>query len=279
MKPVDLNRTKGDLPPLPLSLKKQRAVKRAIFIFGFIVIAASFYVSGVFSLARWMEAFSGMLSLAGEAFPPATGAVVPKLLNGALESVIMAISASVISFIFALPLSFLASTKTSPHRLVVAGMRLFFGAIRSIPELIMAILFVAAIGFGLLPGVMALIVISIGMLGRFFYEAIERAHPGPIEMVKVSGVNKLVVIIYGIMPQILTQVFDYSIYRFECNLRASTYIGIVGAGGIGFQVILSLRLMQYHDLLTGIIAIFVLIVSFELLAKFLRQKLLHYRIN
>jgi phosphonate transport system permease protein len=122
---------------------------------------------------------------------------------------------------------------------------------------------------------MALTVISLGMLGRFFYEAIDRVRQGPIDAVTATGVNKLLIIIYGILPQILTEIFDYSIYRFECNLRASTYIGIVGAGGMGFQIILSLRLMQYQDLLTGIIVVYILINSAEMIGKFLRQKFFH----
>lgn len=265
------------LPPLPPALKKQNALRWSVSAFMIIAVFVSFYLSDLFNLAPWIGTFSSILMLIGEAFPPSTGPVLPKLLRGAVESIVIAISAITISFVLALPLSFFAAKKTSPHPIIAYGMRSFFGAIRSIPELIMAIIFVAAMGFGMLPGVMALTVISMGMLGRFFYEAIERVRQGPIDAVAATGVNKFIIIIYGIMPQILTEIFDYSIYRFECNLRASTYIGIVGAGGMGFQVILSLRLMQYQDLLTGIIVIFVLINSAEMFGKLLRKKFFYVR--
>ena len=263
------------LPPLPPALKKHNAFRWSISFFMIIAVLISFYLSDLFNLDPWIGAFSGIWMLVGEAFPPSTGPVLPRLLHGAVESVVIAISAIALSFLLALPLSFLAAKKTSPHPIIAYGMRSFFGAIRSIPELIMAIIFVAAMGFGMLPGVMALTVISLGMLGRFFYEAIDRVRQGPIDAVASTGANKLLIIIYGILPQILTEIFDYSIYRFECNLRASTYIGIVGAGGMGFQVILSLRLMQYQDLLTGIIVIFILINSAEMTGKFLRTRFFH----
>lgn len=263
------------LPPLPLALRKQQAFRRIVSVFTIIAVLISFYLSDLFHLDPWTGAFSGIWMLVAEAFPPSTGPVLPRLLHGAVESIVIAISAITLSFVLALPLSFLAANKTTPHPLIAYGMRSFFGAIRSIPELIMAIIFVAAMGFGTLPGVMALTVISLGMLGRFFYEAIDRVRQGPIDAVTATGVNKLLIIIYGILPQILTEIFDYSIYRFECNLRASTYIGIVGAGGMGFQIILSLRLMQYQDLLTGIIVVYILINSAEMIGKFLRQKFFH----
>jgi len=265
----------GDsLPSLPPALKKQIVFRQRLLVLLMIVVLISFYMSDLLNPEPWMGFFSGIWLLASEAFPPSTGPVLPRLLIGAVESIVIAISAIALSFIFALPLALLAANKTSPHPVIAYGMRSFFGAICSVPELIMAIIFVAAMGFGVLPGVMALTVISLGMLGRFFYEAIERVRQGSIDAVAATGVNKMLIIIYGIMPQILAEIFDYSIYRFECNLRASTYIGIVGAGGMGFQVILSLRLMQYQDLLTGILVIFILINSAEMMGKLLRRRFL-----
>ena len=261
-----------NLPPLPLALKRQRIVKIRIFVIAMSVIAISLLMTDFFKL-KPLAVLSDMLSLFKEAFPPST-TVMPKLLEGGIETIVMAVSATALSFIVALPLSFLAAKNTSPHSAIAFIVRAVFSAIRSVPELILAILFVAAIGFGMLPGVIALTIISVGMLGRFFYESIERVKDGPVNAVRASTDSRLLIIVYGIMPQILREVFDYSIYRLECNLRASTYIGIVGAGGIGFQVILSLRLMQYQELLTGIIVIFIMIAGFEITGKLIRQRVL-----
>lgn len=260
------------IPPLPTALKRQRAIKKWLFIAVVSIATLSFLKTGFLNL-KPLTVLSDIASLFKEAFPPKLD-VAPKLLEGAFETIVIAISASALSFIIALPLSFLAAKNTSLHPAIAYAMRSIFSAIRSIPELIMAILFVAAIGFGMLPGVIALSIISIGMLGRFFYESIERVKPGSIDAVRASADNRLQIIVYGILPQIFKEIFDYALYRFDCNLRASTYIGIVGAGGIGFQVMLSLRLMQYQELLTGIILIFIMIAFFEAMGKIMRRRVI-----
>src|SRR5262249_32769500 len=143
-------------------------------------------------------------------------------------------------------LAFLAAWTTAPHPAFSVAIKGLFNAMRTIPELIVAIIFVASVGFGLLLGILALSVCSTGMLGKFYAEAIEKADPGLAEAVASCCGSRLHVIVFGIAPQVLAHAVDYTLYRWEHNFRASTVVGMVGAGGIGFEIVAALRLMQYR---------------------------------
>jgi phosphonate transport system permease protein len=141
-----------------------------------------------------------------------------------------------------------------------------------VPELIMGIVFVAAVGFGALPGVLALGLHSVGMVGKFFAEAVEHAHPAPIEASRAAGHSPLQVILHGILPQVMPQMADVSIYRWEYNFRASTVMGMVGAGGIGFELMGALRIMQYQDVLAILIVILFMVTLVDGLSSYLRKR-------
>jgi phosphonate transport system permease protein len=144
--------------------------------------------------------------------------------------------------------------------------------LRSIPELILGIIFVAAVGFGALPGVLALGLHSIGMVGKFFAEAIEHADPAPIEAARAAGASPLQVLLHGVLPQVLPQLADTSIYRWEYNFRASTVMGMVGAGGIGFELMGSLRIMQYQDVSAILLVILVMVTLVDAFSGYLRKR-------
>ncbi len=136
----------------------------------------------------------------------------------------------------------------------------------------MGIIFVAAVGFGLLPGVLALGLHSVGMVGKFFAESIEHAHPAPIEAAQASGASSLQVITHGVMPQVFPQFADVTMYRWEYNFRASTVMGMVGAGGIGTELVGSLRLIDYPQVAAILIVILVAVTIVDGLSGLLRRK-------
>jgi phosphonate transport system permease protein len=136
----------------------------------------------------------------------------------------------------------------------------------------MGILFVAAVGFGALPGVLALGLHSVGMVGKFFSEAIEHVDEGPVEAVKSAGAGPMQVIFHGVLPQVLPQMADVSLYRWEYNFRASTVIGMVGAGGIGFELMSSLRIMQYQDVSAILLIILLMVTLVDGLGSSLRKR-------
>ncbi|MBK1634114.1 phosphonate ABC transporter, permease protein PhnE, partial [Thiohalocapsa halophila] len=157
------------------------------------------------------------------------------------------IAGTALAIVFSIPLGLLAARNTSPHPIMFQAARGLLNTLRAIPELIMGIIFVAAVGFGALPGVLALGFHSIGMVGKFISEAVEHVDVAPIEAAHAAGATRFQVITHGVMPQVMPQLADVTIYRWEYNFRASTVMGMVGAGGIGFELMSSLRLMRYDE--------------------------------
>lgn len=134
-----------------------------------------------------------------------------------IETLAMSVAGTALAVVLSVPLGFLAARNTTPNKWAYQAARLVLNTLRSIPELIMGIIFVAAVGFGMLPGVLALGLHSIGMVGKFFAEAIEHAHPAPIEAAEASGATSLQVISHGVMPQVFPQFADVTMYRWEYN--------------------------------------------------------------
>jgi phosphonate transport system permease protein len=237
-----------------------------------ISVLVSLYVSDFFSWSRWNEALPAIWHLGMESLPP-DWSILDKLWKGALESIVMSIAGTFIAIAIALPLSFLAARNITPFPPLVILLRGFFNMLRSIPELILAILFVASVGFGILAGVLAVGLHSVGMLGKFFTDTIETVDQDLIEAVKSTGANRFQIIEYGVIPQVMSRFIDFSLYRWEYNFRASVIVGVVGAGGIGFQIMLALRLMQYQQLLVGLLSVLLLVAVVDGFGNAIRKKL------
>jgi phosphonate transport system permease protein len=235
-----------------------------------VILMCEYYV-GLFDAERLSEGVPSLLSLIGEMMPPNFNEVA-SWWKPLLDTLAMSVAGTALAVAFSLPLAFLAANNTAPHPLVYQMARGLLNALRSIPELILGIIFVAAVGFGALPGVLALGLHSIGMVGKFFAEAIEHADPAPIEAARAAGASPLQVLLHGVLPQVLPQLADTSIYRWEYNFRASTVMGMVGAGGIGFELMGSLRIMQYQDVSAILIVILVMVTLVDAFSGHLRRR-------
>lgn len=234
------------------------------------IIVFSFYYVGFFDRQRLLEGIPSIFSLMGESIPPSF-TEWKSWMRPLLETLVMSLAGTALAIAMSLPLAFLAANNTSPHPTVYIVARGILNALRAIPELIMGIIFVAAVGFGALPGVLALGLHSVGMVGKFFAESIEHVADEPIEAVKAVGASPLQVILHGVMPQVTPQIADVSIYRWEYNFRASTVMGMVGAGGIGLELMSSLRLMQYQEVSAILIVILVTVTMVDGFGAFLRR--------
>ena len=234
-----------------------------------IVLTASWYVEllDFETLARGVPA---IMTLAGESFPPDFRNAADWFLP-LVDTLAMSIAGTAIAVSFSLPLAFLGARNTSPHPLVFQVTRVILNALRSVPELIMGIIFVAAVGFGALPGVLALGLHSIGMVGKFFAEAIEHVDEAPVEAARAAGATPLQVLYHAVLPQVMPQFADVSIYRWEYNFRASTVMGMVGAGGIGFELMGSLRIMQYQEVFAILLVILLMVTLVDALSGSLRK--------
>jgi len=217
---------------------------------------------------------SNFMSMIGEMFPP-NFSVVPTLGKAIIETLVMSVMATLLAVLLSFPFSFMAAKHTAAHPLLRNVVKGIFNALRTIPELIMAIIFVASVGFGILPGILALGLHSAGMLGKFYAEAIEKVDTGLIEAVESSGGSRFHVIMFSVIPQIASHCIDFTLYRWEYNFRASTVVGMVGAGGIGFQLIASLRIMQYQDVFAILAVVFIMVQLVDAFGNMIRNQLLY----
>ncbi|MFZ2088447.1 MAG: phosphonate ABC transporter, permease protein PhnE [Desulfobaccales bacterium] len=256
-----------------LLVKQRRTWNRSLGQAGAVVavILISFWYVGLFDWQRLVEGGPSMATLLREMLPP-NFTDAPRWLKPLLDTLAMSIAGTALAVGFSLLLGFLAARNTSPHPVAYQGSRAILNGLRSIPELIMGIIFVAAVGFGALPGVLALGLHSIGMVGKFFAEAIEHVNEAPVEAARAAGATSLQVVTHGILPQVLPQMADVAVYRWEYNFRASTVMGMVGAGGIGFELMASLRLMQYQDVSAILIVILIMVTLVDSFSSHLRSR-------
>ena len=202
-------------------------------------------------------------------FPP-NWEFAGKLVKPAIETVQIAIWGTLLAIVLAVPMCFLAARNISPNIAVFHFMRQVLNIMRGINEIILALIFVAAVGLGPFPGVLALALHGAGMLGKFFAESIEDIDQGPIEALRSTGAGPIQIIIFGVLPQVVTAWIAVILYRFETNLRQATVLGRVGAGGIGFELVVSMKLFQYQDTATCILVIVAMVMTADYVSSKLR---------
>jgi phosphonate transport system permease protein len=206
-------------------------------------------------------------------FPP-NWASLPDLIGPTVETVQISLWGTTIAVILTIPIGLMAARNISPHPLVYQLCRFITNALRAINEMIFALVFVAAVGLGPFPGVLALGFHSVGMMGKFLADSIENIDEGPVEALNAAGASKLQIIRYAIVPQIMPDFISLCLYRLELNFRSATVLGIVGAGGIGFELITSMRLFMYHDTTTILLVILVTVVMVDYLCTKIRSRIL-----
>ncbi len=236
------------------------------------VCVAALAITGFFDATRFIEGGPAIAQLASEMVPP-DFARWRSWLRPLLDTLAMSIAGTALAVLLSLPLSLLAAPNTAPNALVYRSVRTLLAALRSVPEIILGILFVAAVGFGALPGVLALALHSVGMVAKFYAEAIEHADPKPLEAATAAGASRLQVIAHAVLPQVLPQLADITIYRWEYHFRASAVLGIVGAGGIGFELMAALRLIKYDEVAAILLTILACVVVVDGIGAWLRRGL------
>lgn len=247
---------------------------RAIYLQMAVVLAivlATCWYSGVLNPAVMINGLPALGQLFMESIPPDFSRA-PQWIKPLIDTLAMSIAGTAIAVVFSVPLAFLAARNTAPHPAIFYLTRTLLNVMRAIPELIMGIIFVAAVGFGILPGVLALGLHSIGMVGKFFAESVEHVDNAPVEAVRAVGCSPLQVMTHGILPQVLPKFADVSIYRWEYNFRASTVMGMVGAGGIGFELMSSLRIMDYPQVMAILLVILAMVTVVDGISGLMRKR-------
>jgi phosphonate transport system permease protein len=195
-----------------------------------------------------------------------------KLIYSMLETIEIAFLGTFIAIALSIPVGLFSAKNLAPNYAVFLVARTITIFFRAIPEFIIAMILVIAIGFGAMPGVLALGIHTMGFLAKFYAEDIEHINKGPIEALKASGASKGQIISFAVIPQIIPSFIANNLYILDRNIRMATMLGIVGAGGIGYELQSSFRMFEYQKVSAIIIIIFITIFIIDHLSSFIRSK-------
>lgn len=191
----------------------------------------------------------------------------------AFETVAIATIGTLVAAVVSAPLSMLIAANTAPWRRLALVLRWFANACRGIDTVVFAILFVAAVGLGPFAGVLGMIVHSIGVIAKLNSEAIETLPRAPLEAAAMSGASPAHVMAHAVFPSVLPSLSSVSLYVWEANVRTSTVLGIVGAGGIGIEIKAALDLLDFQRLFTLTVAVLLMVTLIDQCSAWLRRQL------
>ena len=205
----------------------------------------------------WMFVWDAprQISDIGERMIPPDWSYMPKLWRPVWDTLNIATIGTAIAMCLAVPIAFLAAHNTTPHKSVRAVMLFIIVATRSVNSLIWALLLVVIVGPGVLAGTIAIGIRSIGGCAKLIYESIEEIDPKQVEAIKATGGSRAQQMVYGILPQVLPTIAGVGVFRWDINVRGSTILGIVGAGGIGIQLSASINVLAWTQVTTILIVI------------------------
>jgi phosphonate transport system permease protein len=226
------------------------------------------------SISAFVHGYHGMVSFISEAWPPdLSHTTVSDAVSAAFITLWMALLGTTFALPVALLLAIPASRLTTPNALAYQGARTLLSFLRAVPDVVFALIFVTAVGLGPFPGVLAIALHTIGVLGKLFSEAIEEMERGPLEALAVAGASRTQLVQHAVLPTVLPTFVGLTLYRFDVNVRASLVLGLVGAGGIGFLINQSIQEFRFDTMLTDILVVLVLVVAADLLSAFVRKRL------
>ncbi|WP_100373595.1 phosphonate ABC transporter, permease protein PhnE [Bacillus sp. FJAT-45037] len=224
------------------------------------------------SILNFIDGWSGFERVGKDLFPP-NWSYASQVWEYLAETVQMAIIATTFAAIASVPIFLLSAANLFPNKWIHQPVRLLMNVLRTIPDILLAVIFVGIFGVGVFPGIMALFIFSLGILAKLMYETIESIDLNPLEAIRASGGNTLQVIWYAVMPQVLPQFVSFGLYVFEVNVRASVVLGFVGAGGIGLLLQQQVSFFNYPRVMTIIIIIFIAVVIIDYISNKIRERL------
>jgi phosphonate transport system permease protein len=199
---------------------------------------------------------------------------MPRVIPYMIETLQMATIGTLGGIILSLPFALLAARNVTPHPAVYQVTRMLLNINRAIPDIIFALIFVAAVGLGPFGGVLAIAIGSIGSLAKLYAESIEQIDPQQVLAIRATGANGMQSFMFGVTPQALPLMASYSLLYFEHNVRSATILGLVGAGGVGFILTKYISLFQYRELMGALIVIIVMVTIIDRFSDYLRKKLI-----
>lgn len=199
-------------------------------------------------------------------------------LDKMIETIFLALMGTFFALVVSIPLSFLGARNlmqgTRVGWAIYYLVRTIFNVLRSIETLILAVIMAVVVGLGPFAGVMAIVIHSIGAMGKLYSESIESIDPGPIEAITATGANRLQVVLFAVLPQVVPAFLSFTMYRWDINVRLSTIIGLVGGGGIGFILIQYINLLQWNQAATALWLIGIVVIVMDYASAVIREKLI-----
>ena len=196
----------------------------------------------------------------------------PQTVVGAtLETVQMALAGTFLALFVAFPVGFLAARNTTPHPLVYHIVRGTLNFLRTIPDLALGLVFVAAVGLGAFAGTLALAIHTATVLGKLLSESVENIDEGIVEAIRATGAGYAQILSFAVLPQILPDLISFTLYRLETNIRAASVLGLIGAGGIGYLMSTSFRTFQYQEAAAIVVVLIALVMLVDTLSSRLRN--------
>jgi phosphonate transport system permease protein len=250
-------------------------------VFIVLVIPAIWAATGLnISIDRILGAPADMWNIARQMIPPdfSTEQVLERTLPKVLESLYIAWIGTMIGALFSFLLSFAAAKNLSPRWLTFI-IRNLFNAIRAFPELLLAFIFLPIFGLGAWTGTLAIGLHSIGTLGKLSSEVIEGIDPGPLEAIESAGGRWPSVMRFGVLPQVLPTIVAYWLYRFEINLRVSAFLGVIGAGGVGAELVSQLRFRNFPAAGTVLLVTIVVVLIIDAISSAIRRRIIAGKVD
>lgn len=225
------------------------------------------------TLSKLIKGAPNMLDLLREMFPP-KWSYFDNIVGAMLETIRMALIGTTVGAILAIPVALLCASNLSRSAWIYQPVRFLLNLVRTIPDLLLAAIFVAIFGLGPLPGIFALAIFSFGLIAKLTYESLETIDQGPLEAMTSVGATPIQKIIFSVIPQIQAHFASYVLYTFEINVRAAAVLGLVGAGGIGHYYEVTLGFLEYDKTCMIILFTLAVVLLIDYTSTKLREKLI-----
>lgn len=249
----------------------KRGVIRAVLGLVILAMYGWFLVAAEVSAFRFLRGLPWMADFVRRMVPPDLS-VLGSAVTGALQTLQIAVIGTTVAAILALPLGFLSARNVVSAPIFYPA-RALLNLFRSVDTMVYALFFVAAVGLGPFPGVLAVVTYTAMTLAKLYSEAIEGIDPGPVEAIAATGASRLQVLRFGMLPQVLPLFASYVLYRLETNIRAATILGFVGAGGIGFYIQTYLRMINYPAASAVLLVLVLMVMGVDFTSSRLRARI------
>lgn len=261
--------TGGQVNPPWTAARMRRAGYFALTV---LVVLASAWGADL-NPVHFVDSLRGTLKNAELFWPPSTAGMWGQLWSDLWLTVKVALGATMIGAAVALPIGCLAARNVAPNPGVAQAFRIFVVVIRGIPELVLAVVFVVITGLGAVAGTLALSVGAIGLLGKLVADSLEEVDPGPEQAIRATGAGRWQVFFAGTLPQAAPSFIGHVLYQLDVNVRSATLLGIVGAGGIGFDLLSGAQILEFGLVTTILLMVCVTVLVVEALAVWLRHEM------